>query len=63
MLARFARSCFRHRWRVVISWVIGVFVLSSLGWGAIGPDFKTDFSLPDGPTKDVFDYLEANSAR
>ena len=61
MLARLARFCFRRRWTVVISWLVAIFVLSSLGWGAVGPDFKTDFTLPDSETKDVFDLLEARS--
>ena len=61
MLGRLARFCYRRRWTVVISWIIGVFVLSSLGWMAIGPDFRTDFTLPDSETKEVFDFLEDRS--
>ena len=60
MLASLARTCVRHRWRVIGGWfalLVAVIAIS----GAVGPDYKTDFTLPDSETKDVQELLEANS--
>ena len=59
-LARMARACVRHRWIVIISWVALLFVVNAVA-GAIGPDYRTDFTLPASETKDVQELLEANS--
>ncbi len=59
-LARFARWCVEHRWLVLGFWVvllIGVNVVA----GAVGPDYRTDFTLPDGEAKEVQELLEANN--
>ena len=59
-LARFARWCVEHRWKVIIAWLVllvGVNVIA----GAVGPDYRTDFTLPDGEAKDVQELLEANN--
>lgn len=60
VLARVARMCVRHRWVVIGAWVallVGVNVVS----GAVGPDYRTDFVLPDSESKDVQDLLVVNS--
>jgi RND superfamily putative drug exporter len=49
-----------HRWIVIGAWLallIGINVVA----GAVGPDYKTDFTLPDSETKDVQELLEANA--
>jgi putative drug exporter of the RND superfamily len=59
MLARLARVCVRHRWYVIGAWLallIGINVIA----GAVGPDYRTDFVLPDSESKDVQELLEAN---
>ena len=61
MLARLARFCFRHHWLTIFVWLGSIFAISGVGWGAIGPDFRTDFTLPASETKDVFDFLEERS--
>src|SRR6476619_2266822 len=61
MLARIARTCFRHRWRVVIGWVLAIIALGFVGFGIVGDDYRTDFKLPDSETKQVFDFLEAHN--
>jgi RND superfamily putative drug exporter len=58
VLARLARFSFRRRGIVVIGWVVIMFALGAIGWGAVGPDFRTDFTLPASETKEVFDFLE-----
>ena len=61
MLARIAQFCFRRRGSVIAAWLVAIFGLSAFGFGAIGPDFKTDFSLPASETKEVFDFLDERS--
>jgi RND superfamily putative drug exporter len=60
LLAALARRCVRHRWIVIGAWVavlIGVNAASS----AVGPDYRTDFVLPDSESREVQELLEANS--
>jgi RND superfamily putative drug exporter len=60
LLGRLARACVRHRWVVIGCWLallIGINVVA----GAVGPDYRTDFTLPDSESKDVQDALEAIS--
>ena len=60
MLASLARKCVRHRWIVIGAWLailIGANVLAS----AVGPDYRTDFVLPDSESREVQELLEANS--
>ena len=59
-LARMARACVRHRWIVIISWVALLFVINGIS-SAVGPDYRTDFTLPASETKEVQELLEANS--
>jgi RND superfamily putative drug exporter len=60
LLARLAGGCVRHRWIVIGTWLallIGINIVS----GAVGPDYRTDFTLPDSESKQVQDVLAANS--
>jgi len=59
MLARLARTCVRHRWIVIGSWV-ALLVLINVVAGAVGPDYRTDFTLPDSESKEVQELLEAS---
>ncbi len=60
MLARLARACVHHRWIVIGAWVALLIGINAVA-GGVGPDYKTDFTLPDSETKDVQELLEANS--
>ena len=55
-----ARFCVKHRWLVVGIWVV-LLVVANVAAGAIGPDYRTDFTLPGGEAKDVQELLEANN--
>ena len=59
MLASLARACVRHRWIVIGAWVALLIVVNAVA-GAVGPDYRTDFTLPDSESKDVQELLEAN---
>jgi putative drug exporter of the RND superfamily len=58
MLGRLAAGCVRHRWRVIGAWVV-LLVAVNVAAGAVGPDYRTDFTLPDSESKQVQDVLEA----
>ena len=58
MLERLARYAVRHRWVVIGAW-IGLLVLLFGVSGSMGADYRTDFTLPDSESADVFDELEA----
>src|SRR5215207_2735670 len=60
MLARLARTCMRHKWITIGVWVALLVVINGIS-SSIGPDYKTDFKLPNSETKQVFDLLQANS--
>src|SRR5262245_12187316 len=60
MLARLARTCLRHKWLTIGVWVALLVIVNGIS-GTIGPDYKTDFKLPNSETKQVFDLLQANS--
>ena len=60
MLASLARTCVRHRWIVIGVWVALFVVIGGVS-NAVGPDYRTDFTLPDSETKDVQELLEANN--
>ncbi len=59
-LARLARTCVRHRWIVIIGWVAALVVINGIS-GAVGPDYRTDFTLPASETKEVQELLEATA--
>ena len=58
MLVRLARACVHHRWRVIGGWV-AVLILANIVAGAVGPDYNTSFTLPDGESSDVQNTLLA----
>jgi RND superfamily putative drug exporter len=60
MLASLARACVRHRWIVIGSWIALLVVVNGAASG-IGPDYRTDFTLPDSESKEVQDLLETNN--
>ncbi len=59
-LARIARACVRHRWIVIGAWVALLIGVNAVA-GAVGPDYRTDFVLPDSESKDVQDLLAVNA--
>ena len=61
MLARVAQFCYRRRRLVVLAWIGIIVSVSAVGWGAVGPDFRTDFNLPASETRQVFDFLRERS--
>jgi RND superfamily putative drug exporter len=60
MLAALARRCVRHRWIVIGAWVALLLGVNAVA-GAVGPDYRTDFVLPDSESREVQELLEANS--
>ncbi len=62
MLRRLAAHCYKHRWRVLISWVVllvGVNVLAQ----TVGGDLLKTFSLPGSESQSAFDVLKRDFAR
>ncbi len=59
MLARLARNCVRHRWIVIGAWVALLIGVNAVASG-VGPDYRTDFTLPNSETKEVQQLLEQN---
>ena len=62
MLRRLAAHCYKHRWRVLISWVVllvGVNVLAQ----TVGGDLLKTFSLPGSASQSAFDVLKRDFAR
>lgn len=60
MLERLARFCSAHRWWVVGLWVALIVAINAIA-GAVGPDWRTEFTLPDGEAKQVQELLMAAS--
>jgi putative drug exporter of the RND superfamily len=61
MLPRLARWCVRRRRLVVFGiWIPAFIALFAIG-GAVGTDYHTEFKLPSGEAKQVFDKLETVS--
>ena len=57
-LARWARMCATHPWRVVFAWIaiiISLFVLN----GAVGGQLRDEFSIPGSDTQKATDLLES----
>ena len=52
-----ARWSYRHRWVVVVSWVVALVGLAGLGT-VIGTSYSTDFSLPGTDSQRAVDLLE-----
>jgi RND superfamily putative drug exporter len=59
MLARLARACVRHRWIVIGTWLALLVGINAIA-GVVGPDYRTDFTLPDSESKVVQELLEEN---
>jgi RND superfamily putative drug exporter len=58
-LARLASACVHHRWLVIGAWIVLLIGVNAVA-GAVGPDYRTDFTLPDSESKEVQDLLEAS---
>ncbi len=56
-LARLARWCSHHRWLVIGVWLVVMFVAQGAA-AAAGPDYRTDFVLPESESNEVFELLE-----
>ncbi len=59
LLARLAGGCVRHRWIVIGVWLALLVGINTVA-GVVGPDYRTDFTLPDSESKQVQDVLEAS---
>ena len=61
MFARLGRFCFQRRGRVVIAWLLFLFLVGGLS-SFVGSGFSASITVPDSETKDGFDLLEENFA-
>ncbi len=61
LLARWARACATHPWRVVFSWV-GIVVLLVVLVGTVGGSLKDEFSIPGSDTQKATDLIESEFA-
>jgi RND superfamily putative drug exporter len=57
VLERIARWSYRHRWRMLLIWVVALISAIVLG-GKAGGDYSSDFSLPGADSQNAFDLLE-----
>jgi RND superfamily putative drug exporter len=60
-LARWARACASHPWRVVGSW-IGIVVLLIVLVGTVGGSLKDEFEIPGSETQKATDLIKAEFA-
>ncbi|MGH3012063.1 MAG: MMPL family transporter [Gaiellaceae bacterium] len=60
-LARWARACATHPWRVVIAWV-GIVALLIVLVGAVGGSLKDEFEIPGSDTQKATDLIESEFA-
>ena len=60
-LARWARMCATHPWRVVFSW-IGIVVLLVVLVATVGGSLKDEFDIPGSDTQKATDLIEAEFA-
>jgi putative drug exporter of the RND superfamily len=60
-LARWARACATHPWRVVIGW-LGIVAVLIVLVGAIGGSLKDEFEIPGSDTQRATDLIEAEFA-
>jgi RND superfamily putative drug exporter len=60
-LARWARACATHPWRVVLSW-IGIVVVLIVLVGAIGGSLRDEFEIPGSDTQKATDLIESKFA-
>ncbi len=57
-LARWARWCAAHPWRVITGWV-GIFVVLAALVGTVGGELRDEFSIPGSDTQKATDLIEA----
>ncbi|MEY2423123.1 MAG: putative drug exporter of the superfamily [Acidimicrobiaceae bacterium] len=57
MLKRIADVCYRHRWRVLIAWIVVLIGVNTAG-GALGASFGESFNLPSTDSQKAFDLLD-----
>ena len=62
MFARLEPWCHDRRRLVLVLW-IGLLVAFNVVAGAIGPDYRADFSLPGAESTDGFEILKADHGR
>jgi putative drug exporter of the RND superfamily len=60
-LARWARMCATHPWRVVFAWIAIIISLIVLN-GAIGGQLRDEFNIPGSDTQKATDLLESEFA-
>jgi putative drug exporter of the RND superfamily len=60
-LARWARACATHPWRVLLGWV-GIIVLLVVLVGTVGGSLKDEFEIPGSETQKATDLIEAEFA-
>jgi RND superfamily putative drug exporter len=60
-LARWARACATHPWRVVASW-LGIVALLIVLVGTVGGSLKDEFEIPGSDTQRATDLIEAEFA-
>jgi RND superfamily putative drug exporter len=60
-LARWARACATHPWRVVAGW-IGIVVLLIVLVGTIGGQLRDEFEIPGSDTQKATDLIESKFA-
>jgi RND superfamily putative drug exporter len=57
-----ARWCFRHRWIVLIAWVVALVGLSAIH-GAAGSDYKDEFKLSGTDSFDALNLLQKSAPK
>jgi len=57
MLYKLGRSCVRHRWRVLLAWLVVLVVLAGLGTGFKKP-VTSSFSIPGTNSQKALDLLD-----
>jgi RND superfamily putative drug exporter len=57
VLKRVADSCYRHRWRTLIGWIVLLVGINAFA-GAVGSSFSQTFNLPSTDSQKAFDLLD-----
>ena len=61
-MRRLARTCFRHRWLVLIGWLLGAVVIGGLS-GGIGSDYRDEFKLSGTDSFDAINLLQKSAPK
>ena len=61
LFARLGRTCVRRRGWVVAAWA-AVLIVGGVATSAVGPDFRSEFALPDVESRAGFDVIESSFA-